>query len=141
MLKNMSKYILFVIVIIVSYATGRYMSPEKIKTEVKTVEVEKVVTKVEHKTVKIKENKDGSKETIIVTDSRAGSTTNIRSQDKTKELTVRDKINVSLLAGNSLPISAPIFGASVQKNFIGPITLGAWVLTNKTGGLSVGLNF
>jgi mannose/fructose-specific phosphotransferase system component IIA len=137
----MSKYILFVIVIIVSYATGRYMSPEKIKTEVKTVEVEKVVTKVEHKTVKIKENKDGSKETIIVTDSRAGSTTNIRSQDKTKELTVRDKINVSLLAGNSLPISAPIFGASVQKNFIGPITLGAWVLTNKTGGLSVGLNF
>jgi hypothetical protein len=137
----MSKYILFVIVIIISYATGRYMSPEKIKTEVKTVEVEKVVTKVEHKTVKIKENKDGSKETIIVTDSRAGSTTNSRSQDKTKELTVRDKINVSLLAGNSLPISAPIFGASVQKNFIGPITLGAWVLTNKTGGLSVGLNF
>ena len=137
----MSKYILFVIVIIISYATGRYMSPEKIKTEVKTVEVEKVVTKIEHKTVKIKENKDGSKETIIITDSRADSNTNIRSQDKTKESTVRDKINVSLLAGNSLPISAPIFGASVQKNFIGPITLGAWVLTNKTGGLSVGLNF
>ena len=136
----MNKYILFVIVIVISYATGRYMSPEKIKTEVKTVEVEKIVTKVEHKTVKIKENKDGSKETIIVTDSKADTINHSRTQDQTKEVTVKDKLNVSLLAGNSLPLSAPIFGASVQKNFIGPVTLGAWVLSNKTAGLSIGLN-
>lgn len=140
MLKNRSKYILFVIVIIVSYATGRYMSPEKVKTEIKTVEVEKTTTKVEHKIVKIKENKDGSKETVIVTDSRSGATTNSRSQTETKELINKGSFNISVLAGSSIPING-VLGVSATKNVLGPITVGAWGLTNGTAGLSVGLNF
>jgi hypothetical protein len=34
-----------------------------------------------------------------------------------------------------------MYGISVHREFIGPITLGAFGLTNGTVGLSIGVNF
>lgn len=138
---NNKKYILFAIIIVISYATGRYMAPQKIKTEIHTVEVEKEVTKVEHKIVKIKENKDGSKETIIVTDSSSNQRSKEKDSFASKEVTVRDTLNISVLGGISFPLSQPVIGISAQKNLIGPVTMGLWGLSNGTVGASLGLNF
>jgi hypothetical protein len=126
-----------VIIIVIAFYAGKYTTPEKVR--VQTVTVEKEVVKVEHKRVVIKQNKDGSKETVIVVDTDVKEKS--KDQETIKEKTIQSKFNVSLLAGGSLPLTSPVFGVSAQKNFIGPITLGAWVLNNGTGGLSVGLNF
>jgi hypothetical protein len=136
----MSKYIAAVIVVAIAYAAGRYMSPEKIKTEVKTIEVEKIVTKVQHKKVVIRENKDGSKETVIITDTKSDEKGKSNTDIKNKEVTNKGSFNISVLAGSSVPING-VLGVSATKNVLGPITVGAWGLTNGTAGLSVGLNF
>lgn len=131
-----------IIIIIIAFCAGRYSSPEKIKTEIKTVEVEKIVTKIQHQTITIRENKDGSKDTVIITDTKSDQTDKAKSKTDEKEVTLsKDKLNISLLAGGSLPFTSPIIGVSLQKNFIGPITLGGWLLNNSTGGLSIGINF
>lgn len=140
-LSNNKKAIGGVVIVVIAYYAGKYSAPEKVRVETVTVEVEKKVNKEQRKKVFIKENKDGSKETTIVVDTSVKEDTKANSESTVKEVTTRTKLNVSVLAGGSLPLSEPIFGISAQKNFIGPITLGVWGLTNKTGGISVGLNF
>lgn len=130
-----------ILIIVVVFAAGRYSAPEKVKVHTVTVEIEKKVDKQQNKKVYIKENKDGSKETTIIVDTSVKENTKANSESTIKEITVRDKLNVSLLVGGPLSFSEPTFGISANKNFIGPITLGLWGLTNKTVGFSVGLNF
>lgn len=136
----MSKYIAIIVLVIVAYASGRYMSPEKVRVETVTVEVTKEVAKKEKKTVKIKENIDGSKETVIVTDTETDEKSHSNSQMDTKEVINGSKFNISVLAGTSVPVNM-VFGVSANKAILGPITAGAWGLSNGTVGLSLGLNF
>jgi len=139
-----NKIILSVVLLAISFVSGRFLTPEKTKTEVKTVTVEKVVTQVVHQKIYIKENPDGSKETTVVTDTNTDSKTNSKSNDETKESTIsKDRINISVLAGSNFPInlSTPIYGISANKNILGPITGGVWALSDKTAGISIGLNF
>lgn len=130
-----------IIVIVIAFYCGRLSSPEKIKTEFKTVEVEKVVTKVERKVIKVKENADGSKDTVIVVDSNTNEESRGKSTVETKEVINAKRTNVSLLIGGAYPISGPYYGVSAQRSILGPLTVGAWAITNRTAGLSVGLNF
>jgi hypothetical protein len=138
----MKNWILIFVLVLSGYAFGRYSAPEKIKTEVKTVEVEKIVTKVQHQTITIHENKDGSKDTVIITNTNTGEQTKAKSKEEAKEIVFKEnKINVSLLFGGTYPFSSLNYGLSFQRNIIGPITAGTWILNNSTGGISVGINF
>jgi hypothetical protein len=137
----MKNYIGIIVLVVVSYSVGRYMSPEKIKTEIKTVEVEKVVTKTERKRIHITEDEEGMMDALIIIDSSTQENTHENSFAEEKEVIIRDDYNVSIMAGAGLPYTNPVFGASIQKRFIGPVTLGVWGLSNKTGGVSIGLNF
>jgi len=130
-----------VIIIVIAFYCGRYSAPEKIKTEVKTVEVEKVVNKVERKVIKVRENADGSKDTVIVVDSDTHEKSSGKSSVETKEVINSRRTHASLLIGGAHPLSGPHFGLSLHRNVLGPFTLGAWLVTNKTAGLSVGMNF
>lgn len=129
-----------VIIIVIAFCAGRFFAPEKIKIEVKTVEVEKVVTKIQHKKVVIRQNKDGSKETVIITDTKSDEKGKSRTDIENKEITKKGSLNISVLAGSSIPING-VLGVSATKNVLGPITAGAWGLSNGTVGLSLGLNF
>jgi hypothetical protein len=130
-----------VIIIVIAFYCGKYSAPERIKTEIKVVEVEKEVKKSEHKTIKIKQNKDGSKETIIISDTNTEEKSKEKTTEEKKEIIINAKTNISLLVGGAYPISGPHYGLSVQRQLIGPITLGAWGTTNNNFGLSIGLNF
>jgi hypothetical protein len=139
-----NKVIITIIVLAATFAAGRQSSPEKIKTQIQTVEVEKIVTVVKREVVTIVENTDGSKTTTIVTDTNTNSQTNTTASNETKEQTRKgNKVNVSILAGTSpaFNLTEVTYGASISKEMIGPITVGAWALTNKSVGLSIGLNF
>jgi hypothetical protein len=54
--------------------------------------------------------------------------------------------SVALLVGSSLSLKPiglgpVVYGASVQRRIIGPVSVGLWGLSNGTGGLSAGVTF
>ncbi len=139
-----TKIIISIIALATAFASGRFLSPEKTKTVERIVEVEKIVTKVEHSTTVIVEKPDGTKETTIVKDTNTDSRTTKDSTTNSKESTIsKDRLNISVLAGMQLPLSnsSSVFGASVTKNLIGPVTVSVWGLSNASGGVGLGLNF
>ena len=130
-----------VVIIIVAFYCGRYSAPERIKTETKIVEVEKEVIKTEYKTVRIKENKDGSKETIIVSESNSQEKAKQKSSEEKKEIVKNGSTYVSVLLGGASTVPHLNYGLSVQRDVLGPFTIGVWGLTNYNFGASVGLRF
>jgi len=155
-----NKYLVIgaIVALAVAFAMGRYTAPVKVKTETQVVEVDKKTKDTEvdrdkHKETKIVEvNKpDGTKETTttIVEDTNTN-----KKEKQTDLLTETEKSSTEItraggflyvqgLAGlDKLSLSGrPIYGASVSKEVLGPISVGAWGLTNSTFGLSLGLRF
>lgn len=56
---------------------------------------------------------------------------------------VRNRTNISLLISNDFSRSriTPDYGMAFSREVLGPVTIGLFGLTNKTLGVSVGLNF
>lgn len=142
------------------FAAGRYTVPEKIKIETKVVEVESkqekktvAADKERHKkTVVVEVDKpDGTREkTITTTDDTSNKrNTNLAETEKEQKFTdnkkevtsASDKVTLSALAGASLTGGGLVYGASVTKPVLGPISIGLWGLTNSTIGGSLGLTF
>lgn len=130
-----------VVIIVVAFYCGRYSAPERIKTETKIVEVEKEVVKTEYKTVRIKENKDGSKETVIISESNSQEKAKQKSSEEKKEIIKNGSTYVSVLLGGASTVPHLNYGLSVQRDVLGPFTIGVWGLTNANLGASVGLRF
>ena len=129
-----------------AFAFGRYSAPEKVKTEIK---VETKIEKVEvvRTVTKIVERPDGTKETIIEEDKETNTETDI-TKEKSKEVIIaRSRLNISILAGaqpklfQGVSLGPIVYGASVTKEIIGPVTAGAWALSDFSVGVSLGLNF
>ncbi len=119
----MVKY--YLLTFVVGAAIGYYAMPRK--------EVIKTVEKQVDRVVTVIKRPDGTVEKVITDKSK------IITEDSTKQNIGRSKVNLSALVGTDF--TSPAYGLHVSKEFLGPITLGAWGLTNKTVGLSVGLNF
>lgn len=156
-----AKVIIVSVSLLAAFAFGRWSSPEKVKTEIKTVEVEKKTEdtqidsdKNRHKETKVVEitHPDGTKEktTQTVEDSQSTKKTDQsvtdntqKSTEEVKEITYATaKVTISALAGlNVSSLSLPVYGASVTKPILGPITVGLWGLSNSTIGGSIGLTF
>lgn len=155
-----TKVIISVVVVAGAFASGRYLTPEKIKIEVKTVEVEKKVKDTstdtnqnKKKDTKIVETKKPNGE--IVTETTITETTvidkkkeeqetiaKIDKKDSTSETTKGDsKVTINALGGFDFRTGLPVYGASVTKPVAGPLTLGVFGLSNTTVGASLGLQF
>lgn len=159
---NKKQIIVYSVIILTSFAVGRYTVPAKVKIETKVVEVEKKTTNenkqdkrnTHTETVKTEIKKSDGTDTIttkttsdtksiddtkvIINDQKS---TNI---DSTKTITSSSStINLSLLGGASLlhPDQGFLIGGSISTKLIGPSTIGLWGLNNGTAGLSLGLNF
>jgi hypothetical protein len=155
-----NKIILAVILLLGAFAAGRWLAPTKVVTEIKTVEVEKKTEatdtskeKIKKTTTTVTERPDGTKETKTTV------TEDIKSDKKTKETdessrtkdeskTVErtgDKVTISLLGGIRLgeiaDSGAIVYGASITKPILGPLTVGIFGLTNGVVGCSVGITF
>lgn len=151
---------LVVVAIATSFAVGRYTVSEKIKIETKIVEVEKKtekkdqdVNKAERKETTITESvkPDGTKETTtkIIEDTNTNKNTKVDTvqNDTTKtdaSKTIEkggSRLNISALGGYDIIKGVPVYGASISKDVIGPVSAGLWGLSNATVGISVGLSF
>lgn len=143
-----------------AFAAGRYTLPTKIKTEIKTVTVEKIVYKkaIEsqkntHKKTMVVEiiKPTGEKQTTTVTTDESVSdkktvadktTDTIQKQDAKQEVTGSvSKVTISALGGVNIETGLPTYGASITKPILGPVTVGIFGLSNGTAGASVGITF
>lgn len=115
-------------------------------SEVRNYYTRQETAKVEHRDretqvrteTRIVKEPGGTETTIIVRDSTTRTRTDISETSKP----VKAKTNISALAGIDVTSRPqPIYGISVTREFIGPITVGAWGMTNGVVGLSVGINF
>lgn len=152
-MSNKTLIIIGSVSLLVSFAFGRYLAPEKVRTEVKVVIQEKVVYTQSHAKTTIQKNKDGSSTTVIVTETNTKDKTNTASTDTTKETTTRGKlVNVSLLAGTNFAISnpsdvlvstnvIPMYGLSVTVPVFGPVTFTGFGFSNLIFGGGVGISF
>lgn len=156
-MSNKTIAILSIVALLTSFAVGRWSAPDKIKTVVQTVTIEK---KTDDKTQNEQDHKryvtvetvapNGTKiKTTTITDDKGiissdKSTDNTDlTQTKSKEVDKSSsKITMQFLGG--LQITAPgvpIYGVSVSRPILGPITVGFFGMSNKVGGLSIGLTF
>lgn len=152
MILNPKREIAIVLVgLIVSFALGRYsIDPPAVKT----IEVSKTVTQqeekkdvhVQTKTI-IVELPTGAKTTTttvdtVVTDAKD---TDTKVQDEkihTEIPNPKNTLNISALVAQDMhALGVPSYGISVQKQFIGPVTIGVFGLTSGIIGISIGLNF
>lgn len=139
--------------LLVSFAFGRFLTPAKVVIETKIVEVEKkekktVSNKKRRVTTVVITKPDGSKEEHKTVDTDANTNTDEKSQkdraEQTKKETVSQggKVSLYVLGGAAIsPLLAPTFGLHVSTQTIGPISVGAWGLSNISGGISLGVTF
>lgn len=155
------KVLISSILLLAAFALGRFTVPEKVRVEIKTVEVirevkqtETDLSKTRHKkvteTITIKP--DGTKiVTRVITDdtqtdkkSDTSSETDTRRSTDEKRETVRGASPVTLSALAGVRFANPLsltYGLSATKPLLGPVTLGAWGLSSGEVGLSLGLTF
>jgi hypothetical protein len=148
-----TKVITSVLVVATAFASGRYSVT--ITPEVKTIIDQKIAdhTKTDtdtHTQTKIVEVKtpDGTdtKTTTIsqVKEVQAEDAKQVQTHvDQTVTPIVKPKMNLSVMVGTQVinPNGQPLYGASFDREFIGPVTLGIWALNNGTIGIRAGLDF
>lgn len=144
-----------------AFAAGRWACPEKVRVDTHTVEVEKKSEQVKtdtdrdrhvDTTVTVITLPDGTKEqtTHTVQDTHtqqerklAETDSTTKDSDTLKEtIYASSRVTISLLGGVSTDnFSKPVYGVSLTKPILGPITVGIFGLSDRTFGCSVGLTF
>lgn len=147
------KVLLSILIILTAYAFGRWSSPEKVRIETHTVEVEKKTNEKiskDHKITKIivKTHLDGTKTTTTtIADDRSTddkSSDDLHSTiDTTKEITnSSSKTTVQALVEVSLTKAAlPDYGMGISRPVLGPITVGVFGFKSGIVGGGIGLTF
>ncbi len=130
------------IIAVMCFAWGRYsVTPTKISANVITTTdvVKDVVT---DRVTTTTETPGGPKSTTVT--EHITSETN-KTHNKTSVVTSdssRPTLNISLLAATNINEAfKPLYGVSVSKQVVGPVTAGLFVLSGGTIGVSVGINF
>lgn len=161
--------IVAVVIFIAGAAVGRYTLPTKVVTKTETVTVEKEVIKTKEKNVtdtnknrelvitetikpdgtKIIEKHYINRDEIHSTSDRVNiATTESKTDTKSSSVVTNEKNdwNLSALVTTSHTDSDMLhgsmsYGVHVQRRIIGPFSVGAFGITNKTYGLSIGASF
>ena len=123
----LNRFVLYSVACFLAFLFGRHTS----KLDCAKQEVKEVIT---YRTI-VRTKKPGGETKTVVTEEINSNTKTITKPPP--------KLNVSALAGidTATSLLKPIYGISISKEFMGPITVGAYGLTNGVVGLSVGVNF
>lgn len=123
-----------------SFALGRY-SNRGITSTVDVTKEHEIAQDTKKITVVITAP-DGKKTTKETTEIDTHVSTGVKKTVDTQIKPKQPAINFSALVGSDVNKHfEPIYGISVSKEFVGPVTAGIWTLNNGTIGLSLGVNF
>jgi hypothetical protein len=136
------------VALLAAFAFGRHsatFAPTTTVAETKK-EVEKEINKeVRENTVIVHEKQPDGKETtttIINKETKTVTNETKNTESSTKTVVKRSLTTVNGLIGTSVnDLNQRIYGISVTREVLGPVTVGVWGLTNGTAGVSVGLSF
>lgn len=137
---NINKYTLILsislILLAVGYGVGRYLQPARIEIKKEQVEVVKKDIKIVEKLIT---RPDGTTEKETITEDK----TKTEKETLESSLTINKKPDwkVSGLSGLDLSSKSQFYGVQVDRRIIGPVFVGVTATTNKTIGLSVGMEF
>jgi hypothetical protein len=139
--------------VVLAFAFGRYSVTKDASKQVTTQTHEQVDTQVQKDkdvhtitTTTTEKAEDGSQITKTVVDQTSVAHTAEEQEatiDTKKQVitTSAPRTTVSGLAGIDFHTKQPTYGAMVQRQLIGPISVGVWGLSNLSGGISVGVSF
>lgn len=145
-----AKIVICFAILATAFAAGRYsVSGAIVKTtEQTTTDTTKQVDKDTHKNTTTVTEEDGTgkkKTTTVVTEDTTtrSKTDEVIKDDKSSVTTPvkRNTLNVSALASVDIKNFVPVYGLSITKEVLGPVTVGAFGLTSGVVGVSLGLNF
>lgn len=134
-----------IVTILLLLAVKHFMAqPDSVTKEKEVTEISRDKDTHRHTETVIVEEPGGKKTTTIVTDENTETKTR-KDTSRQTQVQVESKkstINISALAGvNIREPSIPVYGISVSKELIGPVTVGAFGFSNGLVGMSVGINF
>lgn len=133
-----AKVILAVLTLVLAFAGGRYSVQPPDTTSTTDTKIDKDThTK---KTVVIIKDPDGKETTTTVVERDTKTKTDTNTSNTVTQVK-RSTLNVSALAGVDIKEKTAIYGVSVTKEVLGPVTVGAYGLTNGVVGVSLGINF
>lgn len=147
MVKATHVEILLVFTALLFFGLGRFsIAPPNIKTtEILTEDIKKEKDQDKHiVTIITKDCSTGKETTTITEDDTIREKETKRVVDQLYESVTqqtRKTLNISGLAGLDTLDKRLVYGASINKEVLGPVTLGAYGLTNGVLGLSIGINF
>ena len=135
------KYVLVALVLIaVGYAAGEHYAPEKIKEVVVEKEVEKKNDNVSTHTV-ITEKPDGSKVTTTDTVDKSVTLVTDNKTDTTVVTNKKTDWHVALGEKYDYSVTGHYYTVSIERRVLGPIFLGVQGSTEKSVGVTIGLEF
>lgn len=143
---NARNIIVAILLIATAFASGRYSVTQ---SHTKSIEINSEVNRDKNihtqTTTVTTKSPDGAVKTVTSTDTTSTISTVKKEISKEVDQTAgkRSMLNVSLLAAYNFqsPSEKLVYGLSVSKEVLGPITAGVFGLSNGTIGLSIGLNF
>lgn len=160
-MENKRYWIIALVILLITFAAGRFSTPEKVRVEIKTVEVEK-----KHTETKKEEDEKRHTETVVVEVEKPDGTKEktTKTVSDTETLTKTDKSKVSERTGETstsketikgtskttiaamagidyLTPAQVIFGVQVYRPVLGPIGIGLYTTTDYTVGATVGVSF
>lgn len=149
-MSNSQKVLALAVYSLILASAVYYFSPSKIVTVTKT-EIKEVVKEVQasntHTKTVVRTHRDGTQTTVTVADNSTNTVTDSNTETKIETSKTieraQDGVTIAALAGvdTSNLSKGFVYGASVSKPILGPISLGAWFLTSGTIGMSVGIKF
>jgi hypothetical protein len=137
----MNKFRVF-LTVIGSVVAGALLLPKEKIEKKQEVKIERIQTKKrKRKIVIVEEKPDGSKKTVIQEDTATDTGVQSLAQSEAiNEVGKKNPTRISVLTGYSLDTQTLVYGASITKPVLGPVSIGVWALTNKTFGASVGVD-
>lgn len=143
-----TKVIIIIVGLAATFAAGRYSvsSVDTKSKEVVKTDTQKDTTQDTKKTTTIEKTPDGKEITTIQEETVTNTHKSTDKVDQSSTSVVaqpRKTLNISGLAAMDFSghIPTPVYGASISKEILGPITIGAIGLTNGVIGVSIGLDF
>lgn len=132
--------ILSLILAALFFAMGRY-SVSQTNTDKKTDEIKDTNTHKQETITEVKKP-DGTVTTVTQINVTR-ETTDKKDSEVITKVALHPKLNISGLVAASVhsPLSLPLYGVSVNKEVLGPITMGLFGLTNGALGISIGMDF
>jgi hypothetical protein len=141
----LTKSVLILLALIISFASGRYLTPTKIQEKIVIQEVVKESSKseLEHTTREIKKPDGTIIREVILSDKKETAKEQSRSELKEK-LVLTDKPNyrIGIIPKYSLETKEINYPVTIEKRIYGPVFIGVYINPNlKEFGIPISVEF